>query len=275
MKQGFKLSREVPKTFQDAIVVTHELGVPYLWIDSLCIIQDDISDWGREASQMARIYTNAYINIAALNSGDDTKGFLRTRPFPYTTLRLNSPTSEPANIYLITDYDESRPFIRGVYALRPRGWVLQEQYLSTRILWFTSKKIGRSCKKVEEVEDGGLFGLKVPDLRSIKWSEVFTDFSKRSLTYDTDKLPALAGVASAFSALSALSGKNQCRYCAGIWQKTLPENLLFFWKKPTCPSQYFAPSWSWASLNGQVEWLDGTFLGTYDLLKRVAVVDCT
>ncbi|KAJ4207666.1 hypothetical protein NW759_013896, partial [Fusarium solani] len=114
-------------------------------------------------------------------------------------------------------YDESRPFIRGVYALRTRGWVLQEQYLSTRILWFTSKKIGRNCKKVEEVEDGGLFGLKVPDLRSIKWSEVFTDFSKRSLTYDTDKLSALAGVASAFSGLSALSGKNHCRYCAGLW----------------------------------------------------------
>jgi hypothetical protein len=121
MNQGFKLSKEVPKTFQDAIIVTHELGVPYLWIDSLCIIQDDISDWDREASQTARVYTNAYINIAALNSDDDAKGFLRTRPFPYTTLRLNSPTSEPANIYLITDYDESRPFIRGVYALRTRG----------------------------------------------------------------------------------------------------------------------------------------------------------
>lgn len=231
MKQGFKLSKEVPKTFQDAITVTHELGVPYLWIDSLYIIQDDISGWDWKASQVARVYTNAYINIVALDLDEDTKGFLCTRPFPYTTLRLNPSTSESANVYLIKDCDESRPFIRGVHALRTRGCVLQEQYLSTRILWFTSKKTGWSCKKVEEVDDGGLFCLKVPDLRSVKWREVFTDFSKRSLTYDTDKLPALAGVASAFSALSALSGKNQGRYCAGLWQKTLPENLLFFWKK--------------------------------------------
>ncbi|KAM6511157.1 hypothetical protein FALCPG4_016158 [Fusarium falciforme] len=273
MKQGFKLSKKVPKTFHDAIIVTHELGVPYLWIDSLCIIQDDISDWDREASQMARVYTNAYINIAALDSDDDTKGFLRTRPFPYTTLTLNSSTGESANIYLIKDCDESTSVIRGVHALRTRGWVLQEQYLSTRILWFTSKKIGWSCKRVQKTEDGKLFGFKVPDLRSTKWREVFADFSGRSLTYDTDKLPALAGVASAFSALSALSGENQGRYCAGLWQKTLPENLLFYWNNPTCPTQYLAPSWSWASLNGQVEWLD-TFFAGYDLLNGVAVVDC-
>lgn len=56
---------ELPNTFQDAITVTRMLGLKYIWIDSLCIVQDDAQDWEREAAKMAIIFEAAYVTIAA------------------------------------------------------------------------------------------------------------------------------------------------------------------------------------------------------------------
>ena len=67
---------DIPKTFQDAIIVTHFLGFQYLWIDSLCIIQDDLNDWAEESAKMSTIYADATLTIAASAAPDDTHGFL-------------------------------------------------------------------------------------------------------------------------------------------------------------------------------------------------------
>ncbi|OCL11137.1 hypothetical protein AOQ84DRAFT_287841, partial [Glonium stellatum] len=74
-KTGFDLD-EAPPTFRDAILVTRALGVRYLWIDSLCIIQGDQLDWQTESSKMVDVYTKSYFTIAAGNSNSDTEGFL-------------------------------------------------------------------------------------------------------------------------------------------------------------------------------------------------------
>lgn len=70
--------KELPKTFQDAIEITRGLGVHYLWIDSLCIIQDSEADWERESSKMASIYKNAYLTVAASRSSDGSGGCFST-----------------------------------------------------------------------------------------------------------------------------------------------------------------------------------------------------
>ena len=59
----------VPKTYLDAIAVTREPGIQYLWIDSLCIVQNDDSDWQQEAAPMAAVYENALVTIAAAWGG--------------------------------------------------------------------------------------------------------------------------------------------------------------------------------------------------------------
>lgn len=64
MKTGIPWAK-LPNTFQDAITVTRRLGLRYLWIDSLCIVQDDAQDWEREAANMAVIFESAYLTIAA------------------------------------------------------------------------------------------------------------------------------------------------------------------------------------------------------------------
>lgn len=69
------------------------LGVRYLWIDSLCIVQDDAEDWAREAGQMAKVYRNAYLTLNAATSDADTEGFLRPRPIPD---RVRLPPTSPS-----------------------------------------------------------------------------------------------------------------------------------------------------------------------------------
>jgi hypothetical protein len=72
---GFSLS-ELPETFQDAVRVTRELGIGYLWIDSLCIIQWNADDWKREAGRMEDVFASAYCTIAATSAVDSNAGFL-------------------------------------------------------------------------------------------------------------------------------------------------------------------------------------------------------
>ena len=62
------------RTFQDAINITRALGIRYIWIDSLCIIQDDKEDWERESAKMAEIYSCSYLNLAATGSADGDGG---------------------------------------------------------------------------------------------------------------------------------------------------------------------------------------------------------
>jgi hypothetical protein len=71
----------LPKTFQDALVVTRRLGVSYIWIDSLCILQDkdDVSDWVKEAALMDKVYSNSYCNISASAAVDSSKGLFFPR----------------------------------------------------------------------------------------------------------------------------------------------------------------------------------------------------
>jgi hypothetical protein len=68
---------ELPKTFQDAIIIAERLSVQYLWIDPLCIIQDDPLDWRAESSKMADVYTQSYLTISASTSTDDSTGCFR------------------------------------------------------------------------------------------------------------------------------------------------------------------------------------------------------
>jgi hypothetical protein len=73
------LLRELPKTLQDAMMLARCLGFTYIWADCLCIVQDDKGDWEREAAQMANVYTNACLTIAATRASHCGEGFLQPR----------------------------------------------------------------------------------------------------------------------------------------------------------------------------------------------------
>jgi hypothetical protein len=72
-------TKELPRTFQDAIWLTHQLHIPFIWIDSLCIFQDDPDDWIKESANMQYVYGNSFLTIAASRAASSSEGFLNNR----------------------------------------------------------------------------------------------------------------------------------------------------------------------------------------------------
>lgn len=134
------------KSFQDAVEVTRRLSIRYIWIDSLCIIQDSDADWDKEALQMELVYNNCFFNIAATHSANG-EGGLFTRRDPLTNLPLRVlatfDNEEPKYLMCINanswvDAFEKEP-------LNTRGWVIQERIFSPRICHFTSSQVIWEC----------------------------------------------------------------------------------------------------------------------------------
>jgi hypothetical protein len=272
----------LPKSFFDAVLLTRALGIEYLWIDSLCIIQDDEDDWARESAHMAEVYQNAALTISADGAANGSQGLFEpsiNRSIEETILRPRRHSADSTPVYvrettLATSGDHIH-HIRGMNdePLRCRGWALQEWLLSTKIVHFTRGEILWECGEIQhcecqvisqstttmwEAQDSRLPG-KAHYFRSetrgkeerrhhgmLKWSTVVYDFSRRRLTRDSDKLPALSGLA-AFTKANA-----EADYVAGLWKSKLPGALL--WQVEGEESRrytdYVAPTWSWTSVHG-------------------------
>ncbi len=141
---------ELPLTFQDAVTTTRKLKIPYLWIDSLCIIQDSPSDWEKEAARMAIVYAGSVCTLSALGSEDSNGGFFRVTEkktnfgFRYDlslgSQRIRVFSCEP------NDWDLHGP-------LMDRAWTLQERALSNRILHFSRNELLWECKTLRASTD--------------------------------------------------------------------------------------------------------------------------
>jgi hypothetical protein len=140
--RGFSLS-DLPKTFQDAVEVTRQLRIPYLWIDSLCIIQleNNDEDWKRESVKMETVYSMAYCTLAATSAADCKTGFLE-RAMTTESVYVYSAAGEP--FYVSTDIDNFDTDV-GDAELNKRVWVMQESVLARRTIHFTAKHTYFEC----------------------------------------------------------------------------------------------------------------------------------
>lgn len=145
------LFANLPKTFRDAVTVTRKLGVRYLWIDSLCIIQDDPDDWLREAAVMGEIYAKAYCTLAATSARDSNDGLFIPRPASQS-VKLNDLSGDsPVSFYASIEDRFEHDLHDG--DLNNRGWVLQERFLSPRIIHFTAVQTFWECGSDRYSED--------------------------------------------------------------------------------------------------------------------------
>ncbi|KAK0721093.1 heterokaryon incompatibility protein-domain-containing protein [Lasiosphaeris hirsuta] len=294
----------LPKTFQDAVTFSRRLDVRYLWIDSLCIIQDSSSDWRLESSKMAGIYGNALLSLAATLGVNSHSGFLSKRedgvgPIPIVPLAVNGLPESEQNYWLYI-FPNPRTWEAEVAASRwnGRGWTLQERLLSPRVLHVCSQQHFWECQTTTLAEGGRIGDTTLehvderhfkrllgdasvipapkpvhnyhnPELSShmpdrpltdkenafLRWHQIVVDFTARSLTKQSDKLVALAGLSEAWKSMV------HDEYLAGLWRSDLTRGLL--WQADrglradsglatSRPSYHRAPSWSWASLDGRV-----------------------
>ena len=137
--------KQLTKTFKEAVQVTRALGIRYLWIDSLCIIQDDQDDWVREASRMSSVYQNAQITIAAAASDSGDKGLFCRSP----EYEVQDQSTEGESCSFI--FRAPRSHMDGYSAqqtklpLAQRSWAFQERFLSPRVLHYTSVELCFEC----------------------------------------------------------------------------------------------------------------------------------
>ncbi|KAL9107679.1 MAG: hypothetical protein Q9227_007486 [Pyrenula ochraceoflavens] len=263
-----KLSR----TFKEAMEICRRLGLRYIWIDSLCIVQDSQEDWAAEASRMSSVYTHSHVNIAATSSPNGQHGCFRDRkPDQHRTL-LDVP--HPESKFLITETYPERIFTMPTIEDGPlyqRAWVVQEAWLSPRVLHFCGglgvPEIYWQCHEQEASEfyPEGIppFYPKVlkQKLRQVDpenratwtddrsylhyiWCGLVDMYSRAALTYSQkDRLVAVSGLAKRLG--------DPKYYVAGLWEPLLPAHLL--WSANTAGyGRLNAPSWTWAAVDGHV-----------------------
>lgn len=132
---------DLPKTFRHAVDCTRNLGIRYLWIDSICIVQGNDGDFPEESKRMEDVYSGAYCVVAASRAGDQRDGFLGARP-QRKFVTINSGSKEP--FYVCQNIDHfNEDVIMG--KLNQRGWVLQERALARRTIYFTGNQTYFEC----------------------------------------------------------------------------------------------------------------------------------
>ncbi|KAH7347292.1 heterokaryon incompatibility protein-domain-containing protein [Plectosphaerella cucumerina] len=343
--QGLRVSA-LSKTFAEACMTTHKMGLQYIWIDSLCILQDSGADKAVEIPLMGDYYENAELNIAAAT--EEIGGLWREREGLATM-----PMRLPIAVVLPDDRGTRRymldiaPVLQYEWShLDSRGWILQERLFPLRTLFFDPYWISFDCAEMVASENcpGGVLkkGLTEVDTRRLAtqfgsskrdyslsttggairrighiavtqqkaqlgrslsigpmdrdqlyrlWFRVVRDFTRRSLTFESDRLPAISALAERLAAIT-----NDDTYIAGMWKNELLRGLEWhnYGGGPmrkgvtrTPPSKAHAPSWSWASLEvrphaddpkdsaGEPLPLDGVTFSEYEreIESQVSVLD--
>jgi Heterokaryon incompatibility protein (HET) len=132
----------LPKTFQEALHVTRRLGCGLLWIESLCVLQDSPSDWYKESSGMADIYSNAVCSNIATGSWNPHKGLFRDRdPTVIAPFTFQTDWKDEASHLLVTTDVDAYSHQTGSAPIAFRAWLLQERLLPQRLLHLRSEQI--------------------------------------------------------------------------------------------------------------------------------------
>jgi hypothetical protein len=268
------------KSLQDAVVVTNSLGLKFLWVDALCIIQNDEIDKDLEIGNMCAVYSNATVVISASRARNVKEGFLG----PRTPMGSNHPqrvfqlpylhfAGSCGSLILVPEVSRipDEP-------IDERAWTLQERILSTRFLEYGTMQTRWVCQSTGPLIDGwkshrpfdehrndsifietlkafnqlgNSFDKIIKDTKDLRrlWRSIVDIHSNRLLGFEKDRLRSLAGIAERFSVIL------NDEYVCGFWKRDLPRSLLWTSgsaRLPTKPAHYIAPSWSWAANNSSV-----------------------
>ena len=278
----------LPQTIKDAIIVTRELEYKYLWVDALCIVQDDEEDCAQEVSKMSLVYSGASLTISAAKTDNSEQGFLQERDLAqsYSTVfelpfQVNRKRGEACILLHENSVQNKR-----VENIDERGWTLQEHKLACRLLRYGSNQIEWNCQEQISVDGGcrcrlteidpeffkGLVkernnqskAVNIDDFYRVgdldNWVTLVEGYSRRSLLKLSDKLPAFGAIAENFAQTMKWDASS---YCAGLWKSDMHMQLL--WQRDTTENlsaeksyrterytETSCPSWSWASLRDSI-----------------------
>jgi hypothetical protein len=252
----------LPLTVRDAIYFTKLMGERYLWVDRLCIIQDDNEQKAVQLSWMSSIYANSYFTIVAADGSDANYGLrgvcINSSPRSYnpSILHFSSTCSMMAAPKFETQFN--------MEAWHKRGWTYQERTLSKRNLVFFQGKVFWECRKsvwTEDVADAphgvslsesskrksdrySFELLRWPDLH--QYSRLVSSYNNRLLTYQSDALQAFSAI------INVLSRSFPGGLFYGIPELYFDFGLLWRSNTPSRRRSDEFPSWSWVGWEGNV-----------------------
>jgi hypothetical protein len=251
---------EIPQTIRDAILLTAELGFQYLWVDSLCIVQDDEENKLNDINQMDSIYSCASIAIVAADGSAASHGLRGTGESPRCTTPQKLMNIAPRH-QVSVHYTRKPDISQKVYF--ERGWTYQEFQLSPRLLIFLDDKVFWKCRTHERSEEHSwpnnneslpqfqiTTKMTYPDLNS--YITMVREYNSRFTRTDNDVLAAFTGIMGAIN-----------RHFPGGFFHGLPEyyfDLALLWR-PLAPLRRRAsddgrrsfPSWSWTGWHGPLD----------------------
>ncbi|KAF5229236.1 hypothetical protein FAUST_10522 [Fusarium austroamericanum] len=254
---------ELPLTIRDGVYVCRQMGIQYLWIDSICIIQEDRkddkqdleSDKDQELRKMAGIFSGAVLTIAASCASSAEEGFLHDRQAYMPGVALP--------VYFNNKYDiaqlVSRPGATDQFQepepIDNRAWTLQEQLLSSRILSFSKNTMQWHCQSEDygisedEIHNLGTAAKYLVDYAEGSWMRLIVEYTCRDLTNSEDRPIAIAAVAQTLAASDP--DVTESDYVAGYWKPEIWAELMWFTdvkdsKRDDLP-RLQGPSWSWIS----------------------------
>ncbi|KAE9367060.1 HET-domain-containing protein [Stipitochalara longipes BDJ] len=245
---------DLPPTFKDAINATRQLRIPFVWIDSLCIIQGDQDDWAVECTKMADVYMNSFLNISATSASASQDGLSSSHEIHPRIVQTGWANGR-AGKYRLIDPDFWRERVTDA-EINTRGWVLQERVLAPRVLHFGFDQVLWECCELSAAEEfpegmstnyigdyiGGqldfkqttnvflppsqltLYGAADSKYRKFHniWQRLGGMYGRCDLTEpDTDKLMAISGLA------RVIQQELDDQYLAGLWKKNLLGDLLW------------------------------------------------
>lgn len=270
----------LPKTLQDSILVSRKLGMKYLWIDSLCIIQNSAADKDLEIARMASIYKNAIIVLSAAISTDCGQGFLHDREAVQlhldNSLRLPFFTDADPDTRAIVDWIHLCPGAHMGYKvlrfaqepINSRAWTYQESKLAERLLIFGSGPPQWHCKEGEmiygldlllddltdpngfttttqrTVRDGETVGGETRTTQEKVPTEDIGEWKEWFPMLENYSHKALTVQTDKLLAIAAMAAEyasgENGRYAAGLWETSLPRSLL--WRRDSSPDMEVALS---------------------------------
>ncbi|KAJ3457106.1 hypothetical protein MRS44_014247 [Fusarium solani] len=266
LKSGVSISR-LPRTIQDAVWVTRQLDMRYIWVDSMCIIQDSPADWAKEAASMGDVYRNCHFAIAALGASSSAEGlFTKRDPLAFMPCRLYTDENEH-DINIVGSLSAAHQVFFDGAPLHTRGWVLQERILAPRTLNFGAV-LAWECREVRRSDLGMHEEDRLPKaslhsftphnkgsmpsdeereaFRRFWEDDILHHYTRTRLTDWTDRLVAISGL------IQDLEDRTGWESVCGLWKPILRQGLCWtplFKSMKRVPG---APTWSWGSVNGDL-----------------------
>ncbi|KAK4038553.1 heterokaryon incompatibility protein-domain-containing protein [Parachaetomium inaequale] len=268
---------DLPVLFQDVVKCARALGIEYIWADRLCIIQGDEEDFKRQAPKMGDIYGRATLTIAAASAESENDGILVDRDAAAELFYIDVDVGGVGSLTLGARRRSHRLGIEaegGDYGkMSARAWIWQERLLAGRTVFYTRSGLKFECRRHSVWEgfgpgvSGHSWSAQLDNVSHRTWRGLVVEYTSRSITRPSDRLPAVESVMQRIA-----EKRGWTALSCGMWANdALVESLAWQaetdgFDHPICRMnpEHYAPTWSWASVDGPVSYVSAGGLAGFE-----------